>query len=123
MGFADHIQSIPDSYIVVLKPEINDQAITSHIDSIKSQTGQGSAATLQKPLDIEKFSFHTSGGAHTTALEQTPSTLKGYMGTFSPDVLQMIGKSAEVIWKPFTHPILLFRFSRIFLHLYYIPKL
>ncbi|GAB1210282.1 hypothetical protein APSETT445_009073 [Aspergillus pseudonomiae] len=99
MGFTgdeDLVQSIPDSYIVVLKPDINDRDFTSHIDSVKSQANQGSTATLQVPLDLKTFSFPTSGGANTTALEQTPHTLKGYMGTFSPGVLQTIKKSAEV---------------------------
>lgn len=99
MGFTgdeDLVQSIPDSYIVVLKSDINNRDITSHIDSIKSQPNQGSVATLQKPPDLETFSFQTSGGVHNTALEQTPYTLKGYMGTFSPGVLQTIKKSAEV---------------------------
>lgn len=105
MGFTgeeDLVQSIPDSYIVVLKPDINDRDITSHIDSIKSQPDQGSIAAFQKPVGLETFSFQTLGGVHATALEQTPYTLKGYMGTFSPGVLQTIKKSAEVNWKPFT---------------------
>ncbi|KAL3248613.1 hypothetical protein ABHI18_011967 [Aspergillus niger] len=96
MGFAELVQSIPDSYIVVLKPDINDRDITSHIDSVKSQPGQGSVATLQKPAGLETFSFQTIWDAHTTAQEQAPYTLKGYMGTFSTDVLQTIRNSAEV---------------------------
>jgi hypothetical protein len=99
MGFAGDenlIQAIPNSYIVVVKPDTNDRDLASHIDSIKSQLPQTIAATSQKK-DLESFSFQPSEALTTASLGESPYILKGYTGVFPPSILQTIKESPEVI--------------------------
>jgi hypothetical protein len=102
MGFTGDTpqgEVIPNNYIVVLKPNLNDQEVTSHIESIKSLPSQEIGQISQTTLD--RFSFQPSGD---TAIafqgEPQPTAFSGYMGTFSPSALQAIKESSLVISKP-----------------------
>ncbi|KAF4232221.1 hypothetical protein CNMCM6805_010057 [Aspergillus fumigatiaffinis] len=99
MGFTgdkDLVDIVPNSYIVVLKPNFSEEDVNSHIDAIcKSEPNQEIAGVSQK-INLESFSFRPSNTINTTALGATPSVLRGYTGTFSPSVLQTIKNSPEV---------------------------
>jgi hypothetical protein len=99
MGFTGDTHQgeiIPNSYLVVLKPDLNDQKVTSHIESIKSLPVQDIAQISQTIFD--RFSFQPPGVSVTALQGETQHTaFTGYMGNFSPRTLPAIKESPLVI--------------------------
>jgi cerevisin len=106
MGFSGempHGDVVPNSYIVALKPGLSDQEVSSHIGSIESSSAQEQAEGSAPPglqTSFDTFSFEAKGNAEgadsPTATEARSAGFRGYVGTFSPTILQNIKQSSLV---------------------------
>jgi hypothetical protein len=113
MGFSGempHGDVVPNSYIVALKPGLSDQEVSSHIGSIESSSAQEQAEGSAPPglqTSFDTFSFEAKGNAEgadsPTATEARSAGFRGYVGTFSPTILQNIKQSSLVIHEPHSY--------------------
>ena len=106
MGFTGNAppqgDTVPNSYIVVLKPGLSDQDVGSHISSIKNMSDQDQAVlstTAGAQTSFKTFTFKPADPAGDAAITaDAPLTgFRGYMGTFSPSILERIQQSSQVI--------------------------
>lgn len=104
MGFSGEIPHgdvVPNSYIVALKPGLSDQEVSSHIDSINSLSGQGlpeGSAPSGVQTSFSTFSFEAKSNAEGSGTaSERHAGFRGYMGIFSPTVIQNIKQSSLVI--------------------------
>ena len=105
MGFTGNApqgDTVPNSYIVVLKPGLSDEEASSHISSIKNMSDQDQAALSSVAgarTSFKTFSFKPAdqAGSAATAADEPLTVFRGYMGTFSPSTLARIEQSSQVL--------------------------
>ncbi|KAJ6118041.1 subtilisin-like protein [Penicillium samsonianum] len=89
--------ALPNSYVVALKPELTDQEVESHINTIKSlvDNAQSDISGLAgSQTQFDKFSF--APGVDVSDEGEPDVGFRGYMGTFTPNILQEIEESPLV---------------------------
>lgn len=89
--------ALPNSYVVALKPELTDQEVESHINTIKSLVDNAQSDISGLPgsqTQFDKFLF--APGVDVSGEGKPDVGFRGYMGTFTPNILQEIEESPLV---------------------------
>lgn len=91
--------AIPNSYIVLLKEDVSDEAFDFHklwVSDIQVQSfaALDSSSMVSFEASVNELKFHTKSGGINHVFNSTG--LKGYSGLFTPEVISLLRRSQDV---------------------------